>query len=135
MNENTNYTILAAVRNMLKDVDPSPFTRPALDRVHLRIEQFIEDLLLESIRSARRQQTDVVSPVHVDLATDVVFLRRKRKIYSFLGSLGGIAVGAALAMTVEFTSGQGSWSSNQAIAALVMATAGGIAMTIQLLRE
>jgi histone H3/H4 len=135
MSENTNYTIIGAVRNMLKDVDPSPFTRPALDKVHLRVEQFIEDLIVQSINSARRQQSEVVNPRDVDLAADIVFLRRKRKFYSAVGTIGGAFFGCGLAMAGELASHKDKASPEWWIVALLAVTAGAVGMTIQLFRE
>jgi len=132
---NTNQTIITAVRNMLKDVDPAPFTEDALQEVHVRVERFIEDLLLQSIQCARRQQLKYVAPIHVDDAANVVYLRRRRKLYAFIGSVGGIVFGAALALLLDIPSGKLALSSGKFYLAVSMAVAGAVALTTQLLRE
>lgn len=134
MPQTTNHTILGAVRDLLHDVDPAPFSRAGLDQLHARVERFINDLLLESINVAKRLEDGSVEPKHVNHAADIVFLRRKRKIYSLLGALGGIAVGSALAKAVEM-SGKEAWSSQEALTVFVLAIVGSVAMTIQLMRE
>ncbi len=135
MPEDTNYAIIAAARNLLKDTDPSPFTRSGLDRFHIRVERFIEDLLLESISCARRQRLRTVEAVHVDLAADVVYLRRKRKIYSLVGTVGGILLGVALTLMVDAPPGKASVSRDHLVAGISMAAIGGVFMTLQFRRE
>lgn len=135
MTENTNHTIIAAARNMLRDIDPAPFTQTGLQSLIARVEHYIDDLLLESLRIARRHQSETVSPKHVEWAADLVFARRKRRLFTLLGVLGGAAVGAVIQMTMEVSARSTPIRPSEVVVACCLVGFGVAGVTLQLIYE
>ena len=88
-------------RSALRASNPSPFSRLAFEALQDRIEQHIDELILESVRIMNRHQADTVSPAYVAQASENLVAGRRRKIFTFIGTLGGILLGAAVSGFID----------------------------------
>jgi hypothetical protein len=77
----------------LGQVTPENFSQEGLDRLKQRISEFIRELTLESVRVARRHQSDSVSPSYVDRAVEHLTFRKASKWQKIVEGLGAIVLG------------------------------------------
>lgn len=86
--------ILAAARTMLMKIDPSPFSPKALETFIVHVEQYVDDLVLESVWTMQRHQAEQVTPPYVEMAGRHLIARRRNRIQVLLQRFGGGMVGA-----------------------------------------
>ncbi|HSS21492.1 MAG TPA: hypothetical protein VLL54_15560 [Pyrinomonadaceae bacterium] len=95
----------------LSHTDPSPFSSSAFDRVKEKISEYTVELITESVKVARRHDSDSVSPSYVDRASEYLISQSGSKTYRHLGTIGGILLGAvgsnvlSMITTRQFTLG------------------------------
>jgi hypothetical protein len=95
----------------LSHTDPSPFSPSAFDRVKQKISEYTVELITESVKVARRHDSDSVSPSYVDRASEYLVSHSGNKTYRHLGTIGGILLGAvgsnvlSMITTHQFTLG------------------------------
>jgi len=78
----------------LSQTDPAPFSPSAFERVKQKISEYTVELITESVKVARRHDSDSVSPSYVDRASEYLVSHSGSKTYRHLGTLGGILLGA-----------------------------------------
>jgi hypothetical protein len=132
--EPPRVTIAALAQATLRGISRSPFSAEAFAKLQERIEQYIDDLIIESVRIMSRHQADTVSPAYVSQASDNLVAGRRRKLLSLLGALGGALLGAAASNFLDMAKGQ-SVGFAQAVGAGVLGIVGAALITIQFLRE
>jgi hypothetical protein len=76
---------------------PEIFSQEGFDRLKQRISEFIRELTLESVRVARRHQSDSVSPSYVDRAAEHLTSRKASKWQKIIEGLGAIVLGIGFA--------------------------------------
>jgi hypothetical protein len=82
---------------------PAPFSITAFERLQDEISEFIENLVAESGRLARRQRTDDISATHVEQAADYLTSTPRKRFFRHIGTLGGILLGSALSNILTMT--------------------------------
>ncbi len=88
----------------LQNADPGPFSRKGFLHLRERIDEYIEDLIAESARIAKRAKADAISAAHVDHAAENLITSMSRRVYRHLGTIGGLLLGTALAQFVTMLS-------------------------------
>ncbi len=88
------------------------------------VASYISDFLNETYRETRRQHADRVTPAYVREAAKRLTTSRRRVGITFLGSLGGIILGAGVA-SIPGWIGSKAIDSGQALFVLLMAAVGG----------
>lgn len=87
---------LSQSEGQLQGIDKTPFTPAALAVLKEQVNSHIIDLIAESIRLAKRQNVDLVSPVHVERASRYLVGRPTRRSVRLLGLLGATFLGASV---------------------------------------
>jgi hypothetical protein len=80
----------------LQGVDPSPFSAAAFSILKGKVGQYVNDLISESIKISKLDQSDSVSTKHVELASKYLTLQGNNRIYRLLGTFGGVLLGASI---------------------------------------
>ena len=89
--------ILKTAEVELRQIHPGLFSSEGFDRLTERINQFIGELTVESVRVAKRHQSDSVSPAYVDQASEHLAAGKPAKSQKVVGGIGGIVFGVGLA--------------------------------------
>lgn len=98
--------ILSAARTMLVKIDPSPFSAKALDTFILHVEQYIDDLVLESVWTMQRHHAEQVTPSYVEMAGKHLIARRRNRLQVLMERFGGGLVGAGGTMLLQMWLGE-----------------------------
>ena len=126
--------IAQAAQKSLSGAGTQPFSDAAFQMLERRIEQYIDDLIVESVRVMNRHQADTVSPSYVEQASETLVAGRRRKVYTLIGTIGGILFGAAVSAALEMLRQQ-SVSSTQAVTAGLLGVVGSVLIALQFARE
>ena len=94
-------SITAHAQASLAQVAQTPFSAAGFGTLQRRVDEYIEDLVIESVRIMERKQADTVSPSFVQQASDNLVASRKRRLFGLSGTIGGVLLGAALSSYVE----------------------------------
>jgi hypothetical protein len=89
--------IIKAAEVELRQINPGLFSPEGFQRLTERIHEFIGDLTVESVRIAKRHQSDSVSPAYVDQAREHLASGETGRWQRVLGGFGGIVLGVGLA--------------------------------------
>jgi hypothetical protein len=81
----------------LRQIHAGLFSSEGFQRLTQRINEFIGELTLESVRVAQRHQSDSVSPAYVDQAHEHLVSGKPAKWHRVVGGIGGIVFGVGLA--------------------------------------
>jgi hypothetical protein len=88
--------VLEQAKKSLSTIDPSPFTPGAFQALTEIINDFIGDLVDESLRIAKRHKSEVVSRNYVHHASEYLISNQPRRIFRHMGTVGGILLGGSL---------------------------------------
>src|SRR5437899_2547839 len=80
----------------LRQIHPGVFSPEGFHRLTERINQFIGELTVESVKVAKRHQSDSVSPAYVDQASEHLTSGKSARWQRVLGGIGGIVLGVGL---------------------------------------
>ena len=98
MSDSTNKTELQKILNIaeqqLENTDPTPFSPNAFTLLKTKISEYIIQLVVESVKTTRRHQSEQVSPADVEHASNYLVINSNRKPYRHMGTVGGILLGA-----------------------------------------
>lgn len=89
--------IIKAAEVELRQINPGLFSPEGFQRLTERINEFMGDLTVESVRIAKRHQSDSVSPAYVDQAREYLASGKTGRWQRVLGGFGGIVLGVGLA--------------------------------------
>lgn len=81
-----------------------------------------------------RHQADTVSPAYVAQASESLVAGRRRKLFTLVGTFGGILLGVAVSSFVEMMS-SATVTGSEAVIGGVLGIAGSIMVAIQFSRE
>jgi hypothetical protein len=81
----------------LRQINPGLFSPEGFQRLTERINEFIGELTVESVRIAKRHQSDSVSPAYVDQAREHLASGKTARWQRVLSGFGGIIFGVGLA--------------------------------------
>jgi len=114
--------------------DTLPFSAAGLTELKLRLDGYIEDLISEAQRVARRHQADVISPAYVREAGNHLSVSTRRKSVTLAGSFGWVLLGAAVPGAAYIGSADTSAPTQVALSA-ICGILGAILITVQVLRD
>jgi hypothetical protein len=97
-------TIINHADEILEDYDASPFTTDAFKLLKDKISEYIVELVNESIKISKRHSSENVLIDHVDLANRFLVTSRKKKIYRYYETLGGIITGVSSTVLIAIYS-------------------------------
>lgn len=80
----------------LRQIHPGLFSPEGFQRLTERINEFIGELTVESVRIAKRHQSDSVSPAYVDQANEHLSSGKPARWQRVLSGIGGIILGVGL---------------------------------------
>jgi hypothetical protein len=80
----------------LRQIHPGLFSPEGFQRLTERINEFIGELTVESVKVAKRHQSDSVSPAYVDQASEHLASGKPARWQRVLGGIGGIVLGVGL---------------------------------------
>lgn len=80
----------------LRQIHPGLFSPEGFKRLTERINEYIGELTVESVKVARRHQSDSVSPAYVDQASEHIVSGKPARWQKVLGGIGGIVLGVGL---------------------------------------
>jgi hypothetical protein len=80
----------------LRQIHPGLFSPEGFQRLTERISEFIGELTVESVKVAKRHQSDSVSPAYVDQASEHLASGKPARWQRVLGGIGGIVLGVGL---------------------------------------
>jgi hypothetical protein len=81
----------------LRQIHPGLFSPEGFHRLTERINEFIGELTVESVKVAKRHQSDSVSPAYVDQASQHLASGKPARWQRVVGGIGGIIFGVGLA--------------------------------------
>ncbi len=84
----------------LQQISPGLFSAEGFQRLTERINEFIGELTVESVKVAKRHQSDSVSPAYVDQASEHLVSGKPARWQRVLGGIGGIFLGVGLTAVV-----------------------------------
>jgi len=87
----------------LQKINPTPFSANAFNHLNENISKYIIQLMTESIKVARRHQSEQVSPADVEHAAQYLGTTSTRKAYRHMGTVGGILLGAVGSNLISMT--------------------------------
>ena len=88
----------------LESLEKSPFTKEGFNSYKNNISEFILDLLSESARVSKRNNSDLISAVEVDNASRNIKNKSRKKLNVLLNTIGGIFLGYSVTSTVNIYS-------------------------------
>jgi hypothetical protein len=101
--ETVTHSAIDQATRALEDVNPSPFTENAFKTLKENIAGYIEELISESSRLAKRYRSDAISATHVERASEYLLASSSRRVFRHLGTVGGLLFGAALSNLLSMT--------------------------------
>jgi hypothetical protein len=81
----------------LRQIHPGLFSPEGFQRLTERIGLYIGELTIESVKVAKRHQSDSVSPAYVDQASEHLTSGRPAMWRRVIGGIGGLVLGVGLA--------------------------------------
>src|SRR5260370_2498501 len=80
----------------LGQIEPGLFSTEGFKRLTERISEYIGELTVESVKVAKRHQSDSVSPAYVDQASEHLTSGKPARWQRVLGGIGRIILGVRL---------------------------------------
>lgn len=81
-----------------------PFSDEARETLKIYHEKFITRLIAESRKIASRSEVHIISPIHVERANSNLYNNGSASISRYLGTIGGILLGASLSNILAMVS-------------------------------
>ena len=84
----------------LRRIHPGLFSPEGFQRLTERINEYIGELTVESVKVAKRHQSDSVSPAYVDQASEHLVSGKPARWQKVLGGIGGMFLGVGFTAVV-----------------------------------
>jgi hypothetical protein len=94
--EKLNHIIKTA-QSELTDASPDGFSPEGYERLRKRINEYVRQLTIESMKISKRHQSDSISPAYVDRAAEYLVSTRFNRWQKLVEGLGSIILGVGLA--------------------------------------
>ncbi len=88
--------IIKSAELELRQINPGLFSTEGFQRLTERINEYIGELTVESVKVAKRHQSDSVSPSYVDQASEHLVSGKPARWQRVLGGIGGLVLGVGL---------------------------------------
>ncbi|HXT63282.1 MAG TPA: hypothetical protein VN696_09620 [Pyrinomonadaceae bacterium] len=126
--------IISTAEVELRQIHPGLFSPEGFQRLTERINEFIGELTVESVKVAKRHQSDSVSPAYVDQASEHLTSGKLARWQRLIGSVGGIVFGVGLAAAGSMIQ-SGQYSTRGFVLSLVCIVAGMPAFMFHIMKE
>lgn len=93
--------IIDVAERELQSTDTTPFSPAAFERLKEKISEYTAQIITESVKTARRRQSDSVSTSDVEHASLYLVSTTSRKVYKHIGTVGGLLLGAAVSNVIS----------------------------------
>jgi hypothetical protein len=127
-------SLSAQARSQLEEVSHTPFSGTGFRALQEQVDKYIGDLILESVRIMERRQADTVSRRYVQQASENITASSRRRIFTLVGTLGGVFLGTAASSYYEIVR-QGTTSVPEVLVASLFAVAGAFMIALQFTKE
>ncbi len=127
-------SIIKAAEEELSKNSPKGFSQEGFERLKRRIAEFIGQLTIESMRVAKRHQSDSISPAYVDRASEYLVSGKSHRWQKLLEGLGSIILGIGLATAVSMIL-ESKFSTRGVIISVVCIVAGMPAFMFHLMKD
>lgn len=87
--------IIDTAERELQHTSHTRFTDNGFNRLKEKISEYVVQLITESVKVARRRDSETVSPTHIEQASQYLVSSTTRKLYRHIGTVGGILLGVA----------------------------------------
>jgi len=126
--------IAQQARNKLSAASYTPFSREGFEEIQEQVDKYIGDIILESVRIMERRQADTVSKRYVQQASENLVASSRRRIFTLVGTIGGIFFGTAASSFFEMARSSRT-SATEALVAALFGVAGAFMIALQFTRE
>ncbi len=121
---NALQQVIGNAEAQLAGAKTGPFSEVAFTALHTHIDQYIADLIDESLKVARRNRSpDAVAEVHVHQASDYLVSHASGRRSRLLGFFGGLCLGGTFSGLLSMAT-SGSYPATGVVITAVLATAG-----------
>jgi histone H3/H4 len=128
------HTIIEVADRNLQGVDQTPFSEPAFLRFKESVSSYISQLFVESIKTARRHQSETVSTSDVERANQYLISSSSHKVYRHFGTIGGILLGASVSNLLSMVT-TNAYNINGIIVTVILAIIGSFLVALHMSRE
>lgn len=122
-------------RSRLVGATHKPFSPEGFDALQERVEEYIGDLIVESVRIMERRQADTVSRRYVLQASENLAASSRRRKFALIGTIGGALFGTALTSYYTMVSAAKGASIPEILVAAVFGGLGMLMIGVQYSRE
>ncbi|MBA7658214.1 hypothetical protein ES703_66163 [subsurface metagenome] len=133
-NKGTLLRIIQDADKRLEKINHSPFSTEAFATLKEKVGQYVTELVLESIKTSERYQSDTISKTYVERASLYLFSSKSRKLYKNLGMFGGIILGASVSNIITMIT-SGNYSTLGVILAIVLVSAAIFMITLGMVKD
>jgi hypothetical protein len=118
----------------LRQIHPGLFSPEGFQRLTQRINEFVGDLTVESVKVAKRHRADSVSPAYVDQANEHLVSGKPSRWRRIVGGIGGIVLGSGLGVSATMVQ-SGQYTTRGFVLSMVCIIFGMPAFVVHILKE
>jgi histone H3/H4 len=118
----------------LQAIDPTPFSPNAFECLKEKISEYSAQLVTESVKVARRRESETVSTKNVEQASQYLVSSSGSKFYRNIGTLGGILLGAGLSTFLSMVTA-GVFTTTAVLIALTLTVVGMFMVALQIAKD
>jgi histone H3/H4 len=126
--------IINIAESQLQQIDHTPFSPKAFERLKEKVGEYAAQLVTESVRVARRRESDTVSTKNVEQASQYLVSSTGSKFYRNIGTLGGILLGAGLSTFLSMVA-VGLFTTTAVLVALTLTVFGMFMVALQIAKD
>lgn len=89
--------VLETAERELDQIDHSPFSNNAFERLRFKIAEYTGQLVTESAKLSKRHGSETISTLDVERASQYLVSSTSHKVYRHMGTLGGLVLGTGAA--------------------------------------
>jgi sensor histidine kinase YesM len=127
--------VIKAAYLELESIEKSPFSDEGFIEFRQKISQYIIQLFDESIRTARKSNIEIVSPTHVENASNYLIKKQHSKKNTILSTIGGLLLGTAFSNILSISIYSIKYSTFNIILTIFFAIIGSFLLGLYLSKE
>jgi len=126
--------ILQATETSLKEIDQTPFSAKGFERLREKINEYIIQLVTESVKVTKAREADSISPSYVDHASKYLISGRGSKLYKLVGIIGGVLFGIGTTNVVRMIL-DNQYSTRGIIVSFACTVVGALTISLQVAKD
>jgi hypothetical protein len=126
--------ILEATQIAVEQIDRTPFSVGGFNRLKQKIDEYIVQLVTESVRVSKAREADSISSSYVDHASRYLISGRGSKLSKLVGIFGGVLFGVGTTTVVRMIL-DNSYSTRGIIIAFACTVVGALTISLQATRD